>query len=132
MVPVVQLFHVVVAGGLGVLFNLSGEYAKAADCFRAALDARPDDPLLWNRLGATLANGNQSEEAVAAYSRALEISPGFLRSRFNLGISCVNLGAHKEAAEHFLAVLNMQAAGRGPKGESSRATMSNNVWSSLR
>jgi peroxin-5 len=121
-----------VQGGLGVLFNLSGDYAKASDCFRSALQARPDDALLWNRLGATLANGSKSEEAVAAYRNALERSPGFIRSRFNLGISCINLGAHKEAAEHFLAVLNLQNAGRGPKGESSRTAMSNNVWTSLR
>lgn len=121
-----------VQAGLGVLFNLSGEYEKATDCFQAALQSRPDDALLWNRLGATLANGNRSEEAVAAYRRALEISPGFIRARFNLGISCVNLGAHKEAVQHFLAVLNFQNAGRGPQGQSSRTIMSNNVWSSLR
>ncbi|RWS01190.1 peroxisomal targeting signal 1 receptor-like isoform X3 [Dinothrombium tinctorium] len=117
---------------LGVLFNLSGEYAKAADCFQAALQVKPRDALLWNRLGATLANGNKPEEAVHAYSEALEISPGFIRARFNLGISCINLKAYREAAEHFLTVLNLQNAGRGPKGVQSRAAMSNNVWSSLR
>lgn len=121
-----------VQSGLGVLFNLSGEYDKAVDCFTSALSVRPADALLWNRLGATLANGSRSEEAIQAYRKALEISPGFIRCRFNLGISCVNLGAYNEAVEHFLAVLNFQNAGRGPAGETSRTSMSNNVWSSLR
>ena len=52
--------------------------------------------------------------------------------RYNLGISCVNLKAHREACEHFLTALNFQAAGRGPQGEISHSVMSENIWSSLR
>ncbi|XP_071638730.1 peroxisomal targeting signal 1 receptor [Temnothorax longispinosus] len=119
--------------GLGILFNLSNDYNKAVDCFQAALHVRPDDSRLWNRLGATLANGQRSAEAVNAYHRALELSPGFIRARYNLGISCVNLGAYKEAGEHLLTALNQQAAGRGPRASNvPPKAMSNTIWSTLR
>ncbi|KYN42159.1 Peroxisomal targeting signal 1 receptor [Trachymyrmex septentrionalis] len=119
--------------GLGILFNLSNDYNKAVDCFQTALHVRPDDSRLWNRLGATLANGQRSEEAVNAYHRALELSPGFIRARYNLGISCVNLSAYQEAGEHLLTALNQQAAGRGLQANSvPPKAMSNTIWSTLR
>uniref|UniRef100_A0A8C5K949 Peroxisomal targeting signal 1 receptor n=1 Tax=Jaculus jaculus TaxID=51337 RepID=A0A8C5K949_JACJA len=99
--------------GLGVLFNLSREYDKAVDCFTVALS-----------LGATMANGNQSEEVVAAYRRALELQPGYIQSHYSLGISCINLGAHREAVEHFL-----ERKSRGPQGKG--GAMSENIWSIL-
>ncbi|XP_073993738.1 peroxisomal biogenesis factor 5 [Rhodnius prolixus] len=117
--------------GLGVLFNLSGDTEMAADCFKAALQAKPNDSRMWNRLGATLANGSRSEEAVDAYRSALQLSPGFIRARYNLGITCVHLGAHREAGEHLLTALNQQASGRGPQGEFS-LSMSESIWNTLK
>ncbi|XP_050074217.1 peroxisomal targeting signal 1 receptor [Anopheles maculipalpis] len=120
---------------LGVLFNLSSEYNKAVDCFNAVLQVRPESSKAWNRLGASLANGNRSLEAVDAYQRALAYHPGFIRARFNVGVICVNLKAYKEAAEHLLTALNLQANSAvrsGLKVQSMSNQMSSAIWSLLR
>lgn len=101
--------------GLGVLFYGAEEYDKAVDCFSAALastelgasNRQNQKHLLWNRLGATLANSGKSEDAIAAYEKALTLQPNFVRARYNLGVSCINMGCHAEAAGHLLAALNM-------------------------
>jgi peroxin-5 len=93
---------------LGVLFNSSDEFEKAADCFAAALSVRPDvrthfsvgsivfgqlisyslqDPSLLNRFGATLANSGRSEEALEYYAKALELQSDYVRAKYNLSVS---------------------------------------------
>lgn len=101
--------------GLGVLFYGSEDFDKAVDCFHAALasselglaNQRNQLHLLWNRLGATLANSGKSEEAIAAYEKALALRPNFVRARYNLGVSCMNIGCYEQAAGHLLAALAM-------------------------
>lgn len=79
--------------GLGVLFFSNQSYTQAKDCFQSALGVRPNDFLLWNRLGAVLANSGNSEEAISAYQRALELRPTFTRAIYNLSVSCMWLFA---------------------------------------
>lgn len=103
--------------GLGVLKHLGHDYDAASEYFRQAVAIRPDDPKLWNKLGATLANGQRNREAIAAYERALDINPGYVRSRYNMGIALSNLGEHKQAARHFLrAILMQEGSIRKPVG----------------
>jgi len=126
---------------LGVLFHLSGEYDKAADCFKTALQIKPNDHLLWNKLGATFANSNRNEEAIEAYYQALKLCPGFVRARYNLGIGCMNLGAYKEAVEHFLTALVQQSQANLSQSlleannlirTNNSQQMSETIWSTLR
>ncbi|KAF9106322.1 hypothetical protein BGX27_009211 [Mortierella sp. AM989] len=122
---------------LGVLFNVSEEYEKAVDCFRAALSLRPD-------YGATLANSNNTAAAIEAYFNALNINPSYIRARYNLAIACINLGQHREAAEHLLSALALQSAGdaarglmvgatsKAPQSDGGVGGMSQNVWETLK
>lgn len=121
---------------LGVLFNSSEEYAKAEDCFTAALEARPDDWVLYNRLGATLANSGRSHEAIKFYHRALALHPNFVRAQFNLGISYINLAQYRLAAQCILDAIRLQHAditeGYGEGAPTVKGVTSDALWSTLR
>ncbi|KIJ49700.1 hypothetical protein M422DRAFT_28063 [Sphaerobolus stellatus SS14] len=110
--------------GLGVLFYTNSEFDKAKDCFESALASRPNDYLLWNRLGSCLSNGSKPEEALAVYREALQRRPTYTRAIYNVGVACLNIGAYKEAAEHFLSALAMQESSGGDKSEQ--------LWTTLR
>jgi peroxin-5 len=68
--------------------------------------------LLWNKLGATLANSNRSDDAVGVYMKALEYNPNFVRARANLGISFLALKNYEQAARQFLGALKLQPSAR--------------------
>ncbi|ORX77464.1 TPR-like protein [Basidiobolus meristosporus CBS 931.73] len=123
-----QEFDPDVQVGLGVLLNIAEEYEKAVDCFQTALAYKPEDYLLWNKLGATLANSHDPSKAIDAYFHALEINPNYIRARYNLAVSCINLGQHKEAAEHLLQALALQSG----DGSTINSMMSDNIWDTLR
>ncbi|TFJ82311.1 hypothetical protein NSK_006430 [Nannochloropsis salina CCMP1776] len=65
------------------------------------------DYSLWNKLGATLANSQRSDEALPAYHRALDLKPKYARGWLNLGISHANLGRYEEAARCYLRALRL-------------------------
>lgn len=122
---------------LGVLFNASEDYHKAEDCFIAALEARPDDWVLYNRLGATLANSGRSHEAIKYYHRALALHPNFVRAQFNLGISYINLAQYRLAAQCILDAIRLQHAdvteGYGAESAgNAKGVTSDALWTTLR
>ncbi|CAD6198277.1 unnamed protein product [Caenorhabditis auriculariae] len=107
---------------LGVLYNLNRNYERAVESIKLAIASRSDDARLWNRLGATLANGDRTAEAISAYREALRRYPTYVRARYNLGISCMQLSTYREALEHFASALELQKGGNEESG----------IWSTMR
>uniref|UniRef100_A0A1I7U5J0 TPR_REGION domain-containing protein n=1 Tax=Caenorhabditis tropicalis TaxID=1561998 RepID=A0A1I7U5J0_9PELO len=107
---------------LGVLYNLNRNFARAVDSLKVAVSRNPEDARLWNRLGATLANGDRTAEAISAYREALKLYPTYVRARYNLGISCMQLSSYDEALKHFLSALELQKGGNE----------ASSIWSTMR
>lgn len=92
---------------MGVLFNVTKDYVDATRSFQKALNYRPNDYSLWNKLGATLANSSKSEEALPVYTRAIELKPKYARGWLNFGISHSNLGDYSKAIRAYLRALDL-------------------------
>lgn len=92
---------------LGILHNLDREYSTAADAFRNAVMLRPEDPNLWNKLGATLANGGNSDDALRAYRKAVDINPCLIRAWVNVGTAYANRNEFPKATRYYLKAISM-------------------------
>lgn len=92
---------------LGVAYNATRDYDRAAMALRRAVAERADDARLWNRLGATLANGGRSEEALRAYRRAVDLCPLYVRAWVNVGTAYANNNEFERAARYYVRALVM-------------------------
>ena len=90
-----------------------------------------------------MANAREPEKAANAYFNALEINPLYVRARYNLAISFINMKEYRDAAEHLLAALAVQigetdtiADDANIKDSSfqsiSGKAMSSNIWDTLK
>ncbi|MEG2940039.1 MAG: sulfotransferase [Thermomonas sp.] len=60
-----------------VVLGKLGDYGDAIRLYESILRDRPKDARVWMSLGHALKTEGQTERAIAAYRRALEIDPGF-------------------------------------------------------
>ncbi len=97
---------------LGDLLTSTGKGAEAIGCYRTALVARPDAPVVHNNLGSALAQAGRTEEALKHYRRAIELDPSAGAAHFNLTVFLWNSGHGADAVAHLpLAIrLNPGAA----------------------
>lgn len=104
----------------GVLHNLMADYPAAAAALRTAVELAPADARLWNKLGATLANGGAGRDALRAYRKAVDLDAGFIRAWVNVGTAYANEGDGANAVRYYLKALSLlhakERAGGGEAG----------------
>jgi Flp pilus assembly protein TadD len=93
---------------LGVLCNLAGDFERAVTFFSEAALLEEGNYMIWNKLGATLANGDRAVEAIPHYLRALRLKPSYIRTSVNLGIAYLKQRQYEQAARNFLAAMSLQ------------------------
>lgn len=91
----------------GKTYYNNGEYDKAIEIFKKAVEINPNDDDSWRLLSNSYNRNGQIEEAIKYYLKAAELNPDDSRNWFNLGISYSNNEQYKEAINSFLKVVEL-------------------------
>ena len=77
-----------------------------------AIRENPTDHSLWNKYGAALANGLETDRAIKAYQQAIDLRPNYVRTLANVGLGLHNIAQYQQAVPYFLnaLILNPRAS----------------------
>jgi protein O-GlcNAc transferase len=95
------------AHNLSSAYLLSGRFKKAAPLVEKLLAADPENAQLWLNRGAAalgnpvLATDEQQREAIAAFTRALELDPAIPNAAYNIGLVYRDRGETAQAIHWF-------------------------------
>lgn len=82
-----------------VLFALR-EFGEASEAYQASLDADPHDHVVWNNLGSSQLQHNDSEGAIASFKQAVALSPEFGPALIHLG-NIYDAAGDKMTSSHY-------------------------------
>lgn len=107
---------------LANLVERKGEVQQAVDLLSEVIEMNPDDVSLGNAYGTLariLANQAMFDDAIAAYSRAIELKPGNAAVHTNLAALFMSMGRHQESLQLCERALNID-----PECDSTRWNLS--------
>jgi tetratricopeptide (TPR) repeat protein len=71
------------------------------EMLKKATEARPENPIFWNNLGAQYLEAKNYREAAPAFQKAVELQPGFAKAYLNLGSAYRGLKEYDKAKESY-------------------------------
>ncbi|NET40526.1 tetratricopeptide repeat protein [Okeania sp. SIO2B3] len=90
----------------GVLADMNRR-SEAIEVYQQGLGLRPNSADLYNNIGHALSTENPAQ-AIAAYHRAIELDPKFIKAHYNLGKALQGIGEHEWAVKYFQAVIRLK------------------------
>lgn len=100
--------HSVTQGELGAALHMAGRRDEALPHLRLAAErSRPPSPVAWTNLGMVLAELGRTEEALASFSRAVQLDPQFLPARLHRARLLHLQGAYEQAVDDWAAAVQL-------------------------
>jgi len=99
---------------LGIAEYEKGNYQKAIEYYNKGLEAKPDDPCLFNNRGLAYYALRKYDEAISDYSKAIELRPDLVNAYYNRGLayfrkgSYYNFGPRKKAISDFTKAIELR------------------------
>lgn len=90
----------------GQLLENRGEYARAIEAYRKALESRPTDSELKLRLGAALVTSGQADEAEGVLNQVLKVRPTSAEAEHYMGRVLFARNETAQAAQRFERAVN--------------------------
>ena len=75
--------------------------------FKQAAEAKPDDAILWNNLGAQYLAAKNYADATPVLEKASQLQPGFAKAHLNLGDAYRGLKQNEKAQEEYQKALQL-------------------------
>jgi tetratricopeptide (TPR) repeat protein len=74
-----------------------GKYSEALKVLEKILEHDPNNPKIWNNMGAILFNMERYEEALSCYDTALKLDPNFIEALNNKGSVLAKIGKYTDS-----------------------------------
>ncbi len=104
----------------GVMSYHNGQYEKALDLFKKAIEIDGEFTEGYNNLGLTYTEMNEENKATEAFKKAIELNPDLAATYNNLGYVFYRLGSYTEAIEMY-----NEAIGRSGDNSSAYTNLGN-------
>src|SRR5258705_6769082 len=84
------------------------DFARAIEAYRNALKYSPQDPVIYNNLGAAYFSFGKNTEDAEAFNKSLGLKANDADAYFNLGIAYSAINKHEDALEAFKQAVRLK------------------------